>query len=176
MVGTRKASTYGLNQAKALAAQINACGGVTVSGGAAGVDTWALEGALTVNGCAVAVLGCGVEVTYPTANRALFARIQENGCLMSEYLPTEKPKPWYFPARNRIISGLSDGVLVVEAPEKSGALITANDAAESSSDGYRCAEYPRERGLCDCADVLLGGNAEYDLALGSCRGCRYACG
>lgn len=136
VVGTRKASSYGLNQAKTLSSQLAACGGVVVSGGAGGIDTWALEGAVAGEGTTVAVLGCGVEVTYPTTNRALFTRIQANGCLISEYLPTEKPKRWYFPARNRIISGLSDGVLVVEAPEKSGALITANDAAEQGRDVF----------------------------------------
>lgn len=136
IVGTRKATAYGLTVARQFGAQISQCGGLVVSGGAAGVDTMALQGALDAQGETVAVLGCGVDVVYPRTNRRLFMQIQERGCLMSEYLPGEQPKPWHFPERNRIISGLSNGVLVVEAPEKSGALITARDALEQGRDVY----------------------------------------
>ena len=136
VVGTRKASTYGLRTAKDISAQIAACGGIVVSGGAYGIDTYALEGALAAEGVTVAVLGCGVDVAYPRENRPLFQNIQQTGCLLSEYVPGSGPKPWNFPARNRIISGICNGVLVVEAPEKSGALITANDALEQGRDVY----------------------------------------
>lgn len=136
VVGTRKASAYGLNNARQMSAQIAACGGLVVSGGAAGIDTMALQGALDMGKPTVAVLGCGVDVIYPKSNRALFSKIEENGCLLSEYLPGTEPKPWQFPERNRIISGLSNGVLVVEAPEKSGALITASDAFEQGRDVF----------------------------------------
>ena len=136
VVGTRKASAYGLNNARQMAAQIAASGGLVVSGGASGIDTMALQGALDAGKPVVAVLGNGVDVVYPRTNRALFARIEENGCLMAEYLPGTGPKPWQFPERNRIISGLSNGVLVVEAPEKSGALITARDAFEQGREVF----------------------------------------
>lgn len=136
VVGTRKASAYGLNNARQMSAQIAASGGLVVSGGASGIDTMALQGALDAGEPVVAVLGNGVDVVYPRTNRALFARIEENGCLLSEYLPGTGPKPWQFPERNRIISGLSNGVLVVEAPEKSGALITARDAFEQGREVF----------------------------------------
>ena len=136
VVGTRKASAYGLNNARQFSVQIAACGGLVISGGAYGVDTMALKGALDAEQQTVAVLGCGVDVVYPRTNRELFVRIRENGCLISEYLPGTGPKPWQFPERNRILSGLSNGVLVVEAPEKSGALITARNAFEQGRDVY----------------------------------------
>ena len=136
VVGTRKASGYGMTNAYQIAGQIAACGGLVVSGGAYGVDTKALEGALDAGKQTVVVLGGGVDVVYPRSNKALFARIEENGCLMSEYLPGAEPLPWNFLERNRIISGLSNGVLVVEAPEKSGALITARDALEQGRDVF----------------------------------------
>lgn len=128
VVGTRKATAYGMQNAKNLSGQIAACGGLVVSGGAAGIDTAALQGALEAGKPAVAVLGCGADVVYPKNNKNLFDQIAKQGCILSEYLPGTGPAPWQFPERNRIISGLSDGILVVEAPEKSGALITARDA------------------------------------------------
>lgn len=136
VVGTRKATAYGMNTARKFGAQLSAGGGIVVSGGAAGVDTMALQGALDADGTTVAVLGCGVDVVYPTTNRRLFSLIQDKGCLLSEYIPGTQPKPWNFPERNRIISGLSNGVLVIEAPEKSGALITARDALEQGRDVF----------------------------------------
>lgn len=136
VVGTRKGSAYGMDNALQMSRQIAACGGLVISGGAAGIDTMALQGALDADAQTVAVLGCGVDVVYPKSNKELFAKIEENGCLLSEYLPGTGPKPWQFPARNRIISGLSNGVLVVEAPERSGALITARDAFEQGRDVF----------------------------------------
>lgn len=136
VVGTRKASTYGMNNARSMSRQIAACGGLVISGGAYGVDTAALRGALETGARTVAVLGCGADVVYPKTNRELFERIAEKGCLLSEYLPGTQAMPWQFPERNRILSGLSDGVLVVEAPEKSGALITARDALEQGRDVF----------------------------------------
>lgn len=136
VVGTRRASAYGLNNARQMSGQIAASGGLVVSGGASGIDTMALQGALDAGKPVVAVLGNGVDVVYPRTNRTLFARIEENGCLIAEYLPGTGPKPWQFPERNRIISGLSNGVLVVEAPEISGALITARDAFEQGREVF----------------------------------------
>ena len=164
VVGTRKASAYGMNNARKISAQIAVCGGLVVSGGASGIDTMALQGALDAGQQTVAVLGCGVDVVYPKANRNLFGRIEEHGCLLSEYLPGTEPKPWQFPERNRILSGLSDGVLVVEAPEKSGALITARSAYDQGRDVFAIPgniDIPTFMGsnalLQDCAGAVISG-------------------
>lgn len=136
IIGTRKADAYGLRVARKLAGEIAACGGLVISGGAAGIDTLALQGALEVGEPVVAVLGTGVDVAYPAENRKLFSIIAQKGCLMSEYVPGTQGKPWQFPERNRIVSALSDGVLVVQAPQKSGAMITARIALEQNKDVY----------------------------------------
>jgi len=128
VVGSRAADRYGLEIARALGAGLAAAGITVVSGGAGGVDTAALEGCLENSGRPVAVLGTGVDVAYPAVNRALFEKVAGNGALVSEY-PDETPgRPAHFPKRNRIISGLSEGVVVVRAARKSGSLITARDA------------------------------------------------
>ena len=136
VVGTRSASAYGLTIAKRMGSQIAACGGVVVSGMAYGVDGMAMRGALTADGFVVGVLGCGADIIYPLSNRALFADTEQQGCILTEFPPGTPPAKWTFPKRNRIISGLSCGVLVVEAPEKSGALITARLAAEQGRDVF----------------------------------------
>ena len=136
VVGTRKASAYGMTTAKRMGYQIAACGAVVLSGAADGIDGMAMRGALSAGGTVVGVLGCGADVIYPRTNRALFADTLANGCLITEFPPGTEPKPWNFPKRNRIISGLSCGVLVVEAPEKSGALITVRQAAEQGRDVF----------------------------------------
>lgn len=136
LVGTRKATPYGLRIARSMAGQIAACGGIVVSGGAFGVDTAAMEAVLDAGCPTVGVLGCGVDVVYPASNRQLFDRVVAKGCLISEYPPGTKPEHWHFPQRNRIISGVSHGVLVVEAPQKSGALITARCALDQGRDVY----------------------------------------
>ena len=136
VVGTRKASLYGLKQARRMGYGLSRCGGIVISGGARGVDTEAMRGALTGGGPVVAVLGCGVDVVYPHENKSLFQDVAANGCLLSEYPPGTRPKPEHFPVRNRIISGMSLGVLVVEAPERSGALITARRALDQGRDVF----------------------------------------
>ena len=136
VVGTRKATPYGLQTAMRLSNQIAGCGGLIVSGGAFGGDTMAMQGALRAEKPVVGVLGCGVDVVYPKSNRNLFDQVVENGCLLSEYPPKTPPNGWHFPIRNRIISGISNGVLVVEAPESSGALITARSAWEQGRDVF----------------------------------------
>ncbi len=136
VVGTRGASPYGLTVAKRMGYQIAKCGGIVVSGMAAGIDGMAMRGALTADGIAVGVLGCGADQIYPASNRSLFQDTQHYGCILSEFPPGTPPVGWNFPKRNRIISGLSDGVLVIEAPEKSGALITANLAADQGRDVF----------------------------------------
>ena len=136
VVGTRHASAYGLGAAKRMGYQIASCGGIVVSGAAAGIDTAAMRGALTAGGPVVAVLGCGGDVVYPAGNRSLYLDVERFGCLLTEFPPGTPPMGRNFPRRNRIISGLSCGVLVVEAPEKSGALITAELAAEQGRDVF----------------------------------------
>lgn len=136
VVGTRKASLYGLKQARRMGYGLSRCGSAVISGGARGVDTEAMRGALTGGGPVVAVLGCGVDVVYPHENKSLFQDVTANGCLLSEYPPGTPPAAEHFPIRNRIISGISMGVLVVEAPERSGALITARRALDQGRDVF----------------------------------------
>lgn len=152
VVGTRKASAYGLQTAHLLASQIAACGGLVVSGMAVGIDAMSMEGALDAGKSTVGVLGGGVDVVYPATNRSLYRRTEANGCLLSEYPPGSRPLPYNFLQRNRIISGLSDGVLVVEAPEKSGALNTARHAFSQGRDMFAA---PGNLGVDSC----LGSNA-----------------
>ena len=136
VVGTRRASAYGLTAAKRLGYQIAACGGTVVSGMATGIDGTAMKGALTAGGTVVGVLGCGADIIYPASNRWLYADTEKYGCILSEFPPGTPPVGRNFPRRNRIISGLSCGVLVVEAPEKSGALITARLSADQGRDVF----------------------------------------
>ncbi|QIN82958.1 DNA-protecting protein DprA [Rubrobacter tropicus] len=134
LVGSRKATPAGVEMARSLGRELAARGVCVVSGLALGVDAAAHEGALEAGGETMGVLGCGIDVVYPRANRGLFRRVEERGALVSEYAPGEAPLAWRFPARNRIIAGLSDAVVVVEAPEKSGALITARHALDAGRD------------------------------------------
>ena len=136
VVGTRQASAYGLQTAKRMGYQIGKCGGIVVSGMACGIDSKAMSGALTANQITVGVLGCGADIVYPLSNRSLFRDVEKYGCILSEFPPGTQPVRWNFPKRNRIISGLSNGVLVVEAPEGSGALITAKHALEQGRDVF----------------------------------------
>jgi DNA processing protein len=135
IVGARRATAYGKNAAGWIAAELAGAGVGVVSGAARGIDTSAHLGALK-SGYTIAVLGCGVDVVYPRENTRLLADIAERGLIISEYSPGTPPIPGYFPARNRIISGLSKGVIVVEAAEKSGALITADFALEEGRDVF----------------------------------------
>lgn len=136
VVGTRSASPYGIQTARQMGGEIGACGGVVVSGLAKGIDSAAMSGALNAGGTVVGVLGCGADIVYPASNKVLFQDVERYGCILSEFAPGTPPAKWTFPKRNRIISGLSNGVLVVEAPEKSGALITARLAAEQGRDVF----------------------------------------
>ena len=136
VVGTRQCSAYGLSAACAMGYQIGRCGGIVVSGLAAGIDRAAMEGCLKARQPVVGVPGCGVDVVYPTGNRELYAAVESYGCILSQYPPGTPPRKGHFPQRNRIISGLSCGVLVVEAPEISGALITAREALDQGRDVF----------------------------------------
>jgi DNA processing protein len=130
VVGTRRATAYGLAAAERLAFDLAARGVTIVSGLARGIDTAAHRGALAANGRTLAVLGSGVDVIYPPENRRLFPEIVGHGAVVSQFAPGTPPLPANFPARNRLIAGLALGVIVVEAAERSGALITAALAGE----------------------------------------------
>jgi DNA processing protein len=134
VVGARSCSPYGAHVARRLGRELAAAGLVVVSGLARGVDGEAHRGALESGGLTVAVLGCGIDRDYPAAHSDLARRIREGGLVVSEYEPGVEPAPWRFPARNRIIAGLSAATVVVEARERSGALITADLALEEGRD------------------------------------------
>ena len=135
MVGSRRFSPYGEALALEFGEQLAAAGLTVVSGAARGIDTRSHRGALKT-GRTVAVLGCGIDVAYPPENRRLLAEIAEQGAVISEYGPGVQPLPAFFPARNRIISGLSVGTLVVEAAARSGSLITAEMALNEGREVY----------------------------------------
>lgn len=130
VVGSRNTTTYGRSTAVKFAGAIAGAGLTVVSGMARGIDTCAHRGALDAGGGTVAVLGCGVDICYPAENVNLKREIEEKGLVVSEYHPDEGPKKYYFPQRNRIISGLSEMTLVIQAGIGSGALITAGLAAD----------------------------------------------
>lgn len=135
IVGSRHATPYGKNAARMLAKDLAVNGFWVVSGGARGIDTAAHLGALS-QGNTVAVMGCGVDIIYPPENKKLFEEIAESGTIVSEYPPGTAPRAAFFPARNRMISGLSRGTVIVEAAIKSGALITADFALEQGRDVF----------------------------------------
>jgi DNA processing protein len=130
VVGARACSGYGASVARMLGRELAAAGLVVVSGLARGVDAEAHRGALEAGGDTVAVLGCGIDRDYPAAHAELARRLAERGLIVSEYAPGVEPSAWRFPARNRIIAGLCAATVVVEARERSGALITADLALE----------------------------------------------
>ena len=134
IVGTRNATPYGIRVAREMAGAVVRAGGCVVSGMARGIDAAAHRGALDAGGATIAVLGTGVDVPYPSAHRGLHAEIVRHGCVLSEHGPGVRATPGSFPERNRIIAALSKVVLVVEAPHKSGALITAAIAASDELD------------------------------------------
>ena len=130
IVGARRATSYGLDVAERLAAELAARGVTIVSGLARGVDTAAHRGALAAGGRTIAVLGTGIDGRYPPENRALADEIEANGALVSQFVPGTPAYAGNFPTRNRTIAGLALGIVVVEAAERSGALITAGAAAD----------------------------------------------
>ena len=136
VVGTRKCTPYGLSAAKKFGHEIASCGGILVSGLAEGIDAMAMKSALSAGGSPVGILGCGAEQVYPKKNQWLFADTERYGCILSEFPPETPAYGWNFPKRNRIISGLSCGVLVVEAPKGSGSLHTARHALEQGRDVF----------------------------------------
>jgi DNA processing protein len=136
IVGARVCSAYGRQIARSVSRDLASAGLVVVSGLARGVDAEAHRGALEAGGITVAVLGCGIDRDYPAANRELARQIAASGLVVSEYAPGVEPAPWRFPARNRIVAGLCSAAVVVEARERSGALITADFALEEGREVF----------------------------------------
>lgn len=136
IVGARNCTAYGRDMARLFGCRLAGAGILIISGMALGIDGWGHQGALEGGGDTFAVLGSGVEVCYPSCHRALYESIRTHGGILSEYPIQAKANPAFFPMRNRIISGLSHGILVVEAREKSGSLITADAALEQGKDVF----------------------------------------
>ncbi len=136
VVGARDCSAYGKKMALEISRCLGANGVNVISGLARGIDGFSHQGALNGKGKTFAILGCGVNIVYPPEHAQLYERITENGGILSEYPPDMAPLPGFFPMRNRIIAGLSDAVIVVEAKKKSGSLITADSALEQGKDVY----------------------------------------
>ena len=159
IVGTRKCSAYGSSSAEKIAREYASCGGLVVTGMAVGIDSAAARGAIKGGGSVIAVLGSGIDVLYPYENRGLFKEVYKHGAIISEFPPGTPPMGKNFPIRNRIISGLSVGVLVVEAPEKSGALITAARAAEQGRDVFAVPGDINKSGFMGSNSLLRDGAA-----------------
>jgi DNA processing protein len=136
IVGARACSGYGASAARTLARDIARAGIVVISGLARGIDAEAHRGALEAGGATIAVLGCGIDRDYPAAHAELARRVATNGLIVAEYAPGVAPAPWRFPARNRIVAGLAEVTAVVEARERSGALITADLALEEGREVF----------------------------------------
>jgi DNA processing protein len=164
IVGARRATAAGCRLARDLAGALAARGAVIVSGLAQGIDTAAHEGALERGGVTVAVLGSGVDVSYPRRNRGLAERIAARGLVASEYWPGTRPAPWRFPARNRIVAGLSQAVVVVEAGARSGALITADLALEQGRPVLAVPGFPGAEASAGCNALLRAGAALCETA------------
>ena len=164
IVGTRKATPYGIKMAMRIAQEIAASGGCVVTGMALGIDGAAARGALMTDGMCVGVLGTAINVNYPPQNATLIDDVAAVGAVISEFPPGYPTRPENFPQRNRIISGLSCGTCVVEAPERSGALITANLSLDQGRDLFAVpgnADSPNSVGtnalLRDCAKAVTCG-------------------
>ncbi len=136
VVGSRRSTPYGENVARKLTRELVSAGVVIVSGLARGIDAAAHEAALDSGGTTIAVLGTGIDIVYPRANTRLYKRIEREGLILSEFPPETPPMPENFPMRNRVISGLSSGTVIVEATTKSGSLITARMAAEQGREVF----------------------------------------
>lgn len=157
IVGTRRASAYGRDVAIDIARGLAEAGVTVVSGLAIGIDGHAHRAALEAGGRTFAVLGSGIDDIYPREHNGLAKRVAEQGALISDNLPDAKPDRWNFPARNRIISGLSLGVVVVEAPEKSGALITVDFAADQGRDVFAVPGMATSTTSAGCNRILRDG-------------------
>ena len=157
MVGSRKASQHGLANARDLARLLLASGYQLTSGLAIGIDAECHQTAVSSEPGTLAVLGCGVDVCYPRRHRSLRQEIAENGALVSEFPLGSQPKPYHFPRRNRIISGLSVATIVVEASPKSGSLTTARHAADQGREVYAVPGSIRYAGSAGCNELIADG-------------------
>lgn len=164
IVGTRRCSEYGRYISEELSSFLARYGVVIISGLAYGIDTYAHIGALKENGETYAVLGGGLNNIYPSKNLTLSKKIEENGALISEYFPDEKPKDYHFPERNRIIAGLSKVVVLVEAPLKSGALITVDFAIDFGREVFAIPGQINSEKSEGCHKIIKdGGNILFDF-------------
>ncbi len=159
VVGTRSPTVYGKELAARIVPQLVGAGLTIVSGLARGIDTIAHTGALRAGGRTIAVLGCGIDVIYPAENRSLYTRISEHGGLITEYPLGTKPDAFNFPARNRIISGLTLGSVIIEAQERSGALIT-DFALQQNREVFAFPGRASDRGSAGCNRLIREGRAK----------------
>ncbi len=159
IVGARRCTSYGASLSFELSRELAAVGAVIVSGLARGIDAAAHRGALDAGGRTIAVLGCGLDHVYPKENRELYNDIPLSGTLVSEYAPETGPLAYHFPARNRIISGISRAVIVVEAKKKSGALITADFAMEQGREVMAVPGSVKNPGSGGCHELIKNGAA-----------------
>ncbi|MCD7712880.1 MAG: DNA-processing protein DprA [Firmicutes bacterium] len=157
VVGTRRMTEYGEGQAYSLSYSMASGGALIVSGLALGCDSMAANGALDAGAPTVAVLGCGIDRIYPAEHKTLAEHIMRSGMIMTEYTPGEQPLGFHFPARNRIISGLSQGTVVIEAPVGSGALITARTALLQGRDLFAVPGDLRDENSAGCNELIKGG-------------------
>ncbi|MBE6022693.1 MAG: DNA-protecting protein DprA [Cellulosilyticum sp.] len=159
IVGARKCTEYGDRIARRLGEELADYGITVVSGMAMGIDAAGHQGALKQNGATIAVLGTGVNVCYPECNRRLYNELLDNGCVVSEYEPFVKGRPYHFPRRNRIISGLCYGIVIVEAAQRSGSLITAQLALDYNREVYAVPGYESSR-MSQGANELIAHGAK----------------
>ena len=164
VVGSRKASVYGVEMAGTLGLELARSGALVVSGMAQGIDSAALQGALKGGGAVVSVLASGLDVVYPACNQWLYEDVAAVGALVSEFPPGTRPDGWRFPVRNRIISGLSLGVVAVEAAERSGTLITARLALEQNRDVFAFPGRANDWGCTGTNRLIQRGEAKLILS------------
>ena len=157
IVGARNATAFGQEMARHFASVLSSHGILVISGLALGIDGWAHRGALEGGGQSWGVLGCGVNICYPRENFQLFEAMKSHGGILSEFKPGEKPLSWHFPYRNRIISGLCDGILVVEARKKSGSLITAGFGLDQGKDIFAVPGRPVDALSAGCNSLISDG-------------------
>ena len=157
VVGARNATAFGQETARYFARVLSQSGIQIISGLAMGIDGWAHRGALEGSGQTWGVLGCGVNICYPKENIQIFERMKHCGGILSEFYPGEKPLAWHFPYRNRIISGLCDRILVVEARQKSGSLITAAFGLEQGKDIFAIPGRPVDAVSAGCNSLIADG-------------------
>jgi len=157
VIGARECSEYGKYVAKELGKYLGEMGVQVISGMARGVDGISQSAAMEAGGLSFGVLGCGVDICYPKENKEIYNRLMENGGILSSYYPETPPQPYLFPPRNRIVSGLSDAIVVVEARQKSGTLITVDMALEQARDVYVVPGRVTDRLSDGCNQLLKDG-------------------